>query len=433
MSLRGFAFAAVMVTLIFLCFRTWKDVSRGLPKHVDFLKTSSEATGFPVSNVPLASCRRHDGTTAHYLANPLYQTTKLSSVGATFVSHDAGCTLADAPPYETQLNLSVFPMIDIEPEYDCVVATAYFGTLEKTIKPVLHYERSRCAHLCFLGNALMRSSGTKSGWRIIQTPYHLSDPRNPQDGSGHPFQYAKWYKMNTYKLLPKTVRYFFWMDGDTQIINASAADASIKLLQERASIVTLRHPLSKSALAEVLYSETKYTAFSTFHIMASFFFTHIMDGYCEQGTIDSPIPVGSRLSCLIQSAWNCQCPGPKRSPLTSYLVADHIVCNETTVSEMARMSARQFVVANRNQCVYYHSDMKSEVDPARTAGMLYTKIIGFDLAVEDTKRFLDYWYAITYHHWQDQFSVVIAAWRFGVTVSVMPFPGEWVVRVGHGR
>jgi hypothetical protein len=34
--------------------------------------------------------------------------------------------------------------------------------------------------------------------------------------------------------------------------------------------------------------------------------------------------------------------------------------------------------------------MRSEVDPARTASMFNTKIIGFDLAVEDTKWFLDY-------------------------------------------
>jgi hypothetical protein len=426
MSLRWcFAFAVALVALIVLCVPF--GVLPGLPKLAS-LKVLS-----PVPNVPPASCPRRNGTTVHYLANPLYQTTKLSSAGVTFVSKDR-CTLADAPPYEPRLNLSDFPMIDIEPEYDCVVATAFFGTLEKTIKPVLHSERSRCAHLCFLGNAAMlKSSRANSGWRIIQTPYHLSDPRNPRDGSGHPFQHAKWYKMNTYKLLPKTVQYYFWMDGDTQIINASAADASIKLLQERASIVTLQHPVTRSALAEALYSEVKYTRFSTFHIMASFFFTHIMDGYCEQGTIDSPIPAGSRLSCLIQSAWKSQCrTGRERTPPTS-VVANYLACNETAVSEMARNTARQFVVANRNQCVYYHSDMKSEVDPARTAGMLYTKIIGFDLAVEDTKRFLDYWYAITYHHWQDQLSVVIAAWRFGVVLSVMPFPSKWVVKLGHGR
>jgi hypothetical protein len=379
------------------------------------------------------SLLRSSGATVHYLTNPLYQNTKLSAVGATFVSEN-GCTLADAPPYEPHLNFSDFPMIDIAPQYDCVVATAFFGTLEKTIKPVLHSSNSRCAHLCFLGNAAMlKSTRADSGWRIIQTPYHLSDPRNPRDGSGHPFQSAKWYKMNTYKLLPKSVRFFFWMDGDTQIINASAADASIKLLQERASVVTLRHSLTKSALAEALYSERKYTEFSTYHYLASFFLTHLIDGYCEHATVDSPTRAGIGLSCLIESGWNCQCrTGRERPRLTSYFVPKHRACKGIAVSYSAQLLARQFVVANQNQCVYYDSDMKSEVDSSRTAGMFYTKIIGFDLGVEDTKRFLDYWYAITYHHWQDQFSLAIAAWRFGVTVSVMPFPSEWVSILGHG-
>jgi hypothetical protein len=327
-------------------------------------------------------------------------------------------------------------MIDIEPQYDCVVATAFFGTLEKTIKPVLHSGNSRCAHLCFLGNSsMLNSAGANSGWRIIQTPYHLSDPRNPRDGKGHPFQSAKWYKMNTYKLLPKSVRYFFWMDGDTQILNASAADASIKLLQERASVVTMPHWMSTTALTEALYSEEKYIRFSTFHYLASFFLTHMIDGYCEHGTMDSPTPEGRRLSCLIQSGWNCQCrTGPnKRYPPTSYMTPNYRECNEKRVARRAQMLGRKFALDVRNRCVHYHSDMRSEVDPARTASMFFTKIIGFDLGVEDTKRFLDYWYAITYHHWQDQFSVAIAAWRFGVTMSMMPFPREWVSLVGHGR
>jgi hypothetical protein len=433
-----FAIAAVCLVAL-LCFGAHSPEEAPVttsPTAV-LLETSSKESSLraPIVHSSASHRRPHNGTTVHYLTNPLYQKTKLSSYGVTFVSKN-GCKLANAPNYEPRLNLAGFPMIDIEPQFDCVVATAFFGSLEKTIKPVLHSNNSRCAHLCFLGNAsMLNSSRADSGWRIIQTPYHLSDPRNPQDGSGHSFQSAKWYKMNTYKLLPKTVRFYFWMDGDTQIVNASAADATIKLLEERASVVTLKHFPSESATAEALASEGKYVRLATYHYLASFFLTHLIDGYCEHGTIDSPTPAGSRLSCIIQSAWNCQCPQPKKYPPASYIKQNesHRICNEKLVVRRAQVSARHFVFTNRNRCVHYHSDMRSEVDPARIAGMFYTKIIGFDLAVDDTKRFLDYWYAITYHHWQDQFSVAIAAWRFGVTLSVMPFPSEWVSILGHGH
>ncbi|CUG86670.1 membrane-associated protein, putative [Bodo saltans] len=483
----GFA-TLMMVAVVLIVVASQQQAALSMLFSTD--SSSTQSTSYFQRFALHQGSRRRGASDAsrHYLEDPLFSRTNLSSVvslttsstskNSTSPKHSTttseSCLLADVPDHTPRLDLRNFAALEIEPQHDCAVVTALYGAVEKSIKPVLYGgdnthlhpdlaesefppnscrgDNCRCVHLLFLGNtALLATVKKDSGWRVIMTPYHLSDPRIPRDGGGSPFQHAKWYKMNAHRILPSTIRFLFWVDGDTQVVDAGGAEEWIKVLEERSSIVTMKHRLSLSAYEELLASEPKYGGkLGTGHFLSSFYLTHLLDGFCEMATTASTRsnsnahrrPNASELSCVIQSGWRGQCRGGhmrQRLPMSSRFGRNHhYFCDVDVVSADAKDLANKFVAAVEGGegvgCMRYHSELKSEQDSKRSLlSVPFTKIIGFDLKAKDMAAFLDYWYAITFHHWQDQLSAVIACWRFGVTPSVMPFPKHWMQRVGHGK
>jgi hypothetical protein len=341
----------------------------------------------------------------HGNANPVSPNASASSVGVRGEAcrHRPMLPIAETPP---------LPLVDVPARFDCAIIGALFGDVEKTAKRIVP-QAHECVRLLFTN----RNDLDTTSWRVINTSLpHLLHPdlKNTRE----PFLMAKFYKQQFHRFLPPHVKYAIWMDSTMEVTHAQFTTKVVEALRTRSSI-TARWSDFTEAFQEVVNSVYLYFfGRNRFDYMVATYLGFLREGYCE--------------------GWWTAAPQRPPTALLEQITAVSYMRNTCparlhTYAATLPVAAAQVGAALGSPAAAACRPMGWGASPAElrealrganeTLPTIYnTAVVGIDLSKGFARRFLDDWWRSTYHHWQDQMTFPVLAWKYGIVPRTMNHP-----------
>eukprot|EP00659_Diplonema_papillatum_P009180 gene9180-14236_t len=322
---------------------------------------------------------------------------------------DAECPIPKvkhaAPP-------KVEKLLDVPPHITCVVISAFFGRIEKTVKdwkkPL--EQAPNCRAYLFTEEPVPRAllkSAARNNFEVRVDGFHLQDPfvkmLHPRNKYGN-FLKAKYYKLQMPRYLPPHVEFALWADGTSYFGEPDGLVDAQERVKTYASLIANTHP-SEGIVGEYITSQSKYRAnyLNTIHLMASWVFDALSDGFCSYWwrtgdyNFEAPFPPN-----------NAQIPPPRCG-----------TCDR--VEEVADELIRKVDAVPCRIAKEMNSDFVHAPDSDTGRNLFLTNVVAADLTRPRMGEFFDAWYSLTMEHWQDQVSFPVAAWVTGLRPGIISY------------
>ncbi|KAJ9446407.1 hypothetical protein DIPPA_22334 [Diplonema papillatum] len=368
---------------------------------------------------------------------------------------DAECPIPKvkhaAPP-------KVEKLLDVPPHITCVVISAFFGRIEKTVKdwkkPL--EQAPNCRAYLFTEEPVPRAlleSAARNNFEVRMDGFHLQDPfvkrLHPKNKYAN-FLKAKYYKVQMPRYLPPHVEFALWADGTSYFGEPNGLVYAQERVKTYASLIANTHP-SEGIVGEYIMSQSKHRAnrLNTIHLMASWVFDALSDGFCTYWwrtgdyNFEAPFPPNNTQIPPPRVATPPGCafsdiPADSHGRKPEHYAPSLLVYFRQAVTSAVQYYCEKCGTCDRVEKVADELIRKVDAVPCRIAkemnsdfvhapdsdtgrNLFLTNVVAADLTRPRMGEFFDAWYSLTMEHWQDQVSFPVAAWMTGLRPGIISY------------
>eukprot|EP00760_Papus_ankaliazontas_P039528 PhM_4_TR9620/c0_g1_i1/m.22860 len=300
----------------------------------------------------------------------------------------------------------------------CAILTAMFGSYETTPRNFPPQDLECDAYL------FTDQNFTSPVWTVITTPFHEQDTSDGPNGikrNPHPFNLAKYYKMQFHRLPidpPLTEREFvIWLDGNNELL---CKDATVRLgaLAKKSGGLALYETNSEWKQGWV-YNELKDSLnvpdkYGRQDLFGQYFRMH-EDGWCERWWVQN-------------RTWPCEHikPWPEWQKLYDLRRARYAKSSDNMDPPQPPDPDRYTALrTTRPALVWEHNFTELQKHLIATAspqfGVWVTSLIVYDMTNPKMAEFLDTWWQQNVHGTtQDQIGFSYAVWKVRILPLTLP-------------